>query len=113
MCKVRLRRLREGTPWPETHLPVPVSQIPIAELRRYLIEAGAKHGTRIAYAGMSWSTISCDVCDGRAQGGAKPELTCPRGHRWDQDVNAAINHFSEIEGVGPREGGRRVAVTVG
>jgi hypothetical protein len=77
----------------------------VGELRRYLIEAGAKYGARIAYAGTSWSTVTCHVCGERAQGGAKPELICPRGHPWDQDVNAAINLLSEIEGVGaPKKG---------
>jgi hypothetical protein len=75
----------------------------VAELRRYLIEAASKHGTRLAYARTSWSTVTCHSCGERAQGGGTLELICPRGHRCDQDVNAAINLFSEIEGDGMSE----------
>jgi hypothetical protein len=69
----------------------------IAELRRYITEAATKYGARLFYARSLWRTVTCHICGERAKSGKTLELVCPSGHRWDQDVNAAINLLSELE----------------
>lgn len=63
----------------------------VAELKADIEQATVKYGSQLIKAEAAWSTRTCHICREQAEGGAARELTCPRGHRWDQDVNAAIN----------------------
>jgi hypothetical protein len=63
----------------------------VAELKGYIEQAAVKYGSQLIKQKAAWTTRTCHVCREQAEGGAARELTCPRGHRWDQDVNAAVN----------------------
>jgi hypothetical protein len=63
----------------------------VAELRTYVLEAAAKNGTRVIGIKARWSTTTCSICDQYTPHQPSLKLTCPNGHTWDQDVNAASN----------------------
>ena len=63
----------------------------VADLKGYIEQAAVKYGSQLIKQKAAWTTRTCHVCREQAEGGAARELTCPRGHRWDQDVNAAVN----------------------
>jgi transposase len=63
----------------------------VAELRSYILEAAAKNGARIVGVKTKWSTTTCSICDQYTPHQPRLKLTCPNGHSWDQDVNAASN----------------------
>lgn len=62
-----------------------------SELRLYLAEAARKCGTTIERVNPAYTTVTCHVCGGVTDNTGDLELTCPLGHRWDQDENAARN----------------------
>ena len=68
----------------------------IGELRRMVAFAASKYEARIVAGEESRSTVRCNVCGEIAAGNrSRLFLTCPAGHRWDQDVNAARNLLAE------------------
>jgi hypothetical protein len=71
----------------------------VAELRTYIIEAAVKNGVRIVKTDTKGSTTTCFICGRYTEHQPNLRLTCPSGHTWDQDVNAASNILSGIEGL--------------
>jgi Putative transposase DNA-binding domain len=63
----------------------------VAELRENILEAANKYGSRVVEAEIRWSTSTCHICGAQVIHTPALELTCSRGHLWDQDVNAAYN----------------------
>jgi hypothetical protein len=58
-------------------------------------KAARKHGAEVVEAQAAWSTVTCHRCGEAAEASAALWLTCPNGHQWDQDVNAARNLYSQ------------------
>jgi hypothetical protein len=71
----------------------------VAELRLYILEAAAKNGTQIVETETKWSTATCFICGKYTAHQSDLKLTCPSGHTWDQDINAAANILGGIEGL--------------
>jgi hypothetical protein len=71
----------------------------VAELRKYILEAAVKTGTRIVETETKLSTAICFRCGQYTSHESNLELTCPSGHIWDQDINAAANILGRIEGI--------------
>lgn len=67
-----------------------------ARFRLFLAQACAKTGTELLDCNPAYTTTTCHVCGGQATAGPALVLTCPTGHTWDQDENAARNLFSQI-----------------
>jgi transposase len=70
----------------------------VAELRNHIIEAAVKNGARIVKTDTRGSTTTCFICGRYTEHQPNLRLTCPSGHTWDQDVNAASNILGRIEG---------------
>jgi hypothetical protein len=62
-----------------------------SEFRTFLEQAAKKTGTIIDKRPAAYTTIICHRCGTLTENTGRLELTCPRGHRWDQDENAARN----------------------
>jgi transposase len=71
----------------------------VAELRTYILEAAIKKGTRIIEINTRGSTTTCFICGRYSQHQPNLKLTCPSGHTWDQDVNAASNILNGVGGL--------------
>lgn len=58
-----------------------------------------KAGTLVSWRDPAYTTVDCAVCTARvlANSGALV-LTCPAGHSWDQDENAARNLVARLNG---------------
>jgi hypothetical protein len=69
----------------------------VAELRIYILEAAVKNGTRIIGTETKLSTATCFICGQYTPHESNLKLTCPSGHAWDQDINAASNILGRIE----------------
>lgn len=68
------------------------------ELRRFIAAAASRYQTKIVPIKEPHSTIKCNVCGAIAAGDkSRLFLTCPAGHCWDQDVNAARNLLAEAK----------------
>jgi len=64
----------------------------LGELRTAIRNAARKYGSEIIEAETFNTTRRCFVCSAEYKGDkAELYLTCPNGHRWDQDINAASN----------------------
>lgn len=62
-----------------------------SELRHHIRRAFAKSGARLIDEEAAWSTRRCAECGEMAEPSARLILTCPNGHKFDQDKNAASN----------------------
>jgi hypothetical protein len=71
----------------------------VAELRTHIIEAAVKNGARIVKTETRGSTTTCFICGRYTEHLPNLRLTCPSGHTWDQDVNAASNILRRIDGL--------------
>src|SRR5579871_709818 len=68
----------------------------IGELRQMIKLAASKERARLLSAEESGSTLRCHLCGEVAAGNrSRLFLTCPAGHRWDQNINAAHNLLLE------------------
>jgi|GEM_PF-3846563 len=67
-------------------------------LRAALKYAARQSGTEIVEGQPAGSTITCWWCGEKAVSGQSLELSCPGGHQWDQDKNAARNLLSRMQG---------------
>jgi Putative transposase DNA-binding domain len=63
----------------------------VAELKGDIEQAAIKYGGQLFKQESAWTTRTCHLCGEQVEGSAALELSCPQGHRWDQDVNAAMN----------------------
>jgi hypothetical protein len=77
----------------------------VGELREYLVEATSKHGSQIlkASTGAGWGLVKCHVCSDEVRNSASLELVCSNGHRWDVDLNSALNLLRATDPAGPLE----------
>jgi len=77
----------------------------VGELRAYLIEATAKHGSQIlkASTGAGWGLVKCHICSDEIRNTASLELICSNGHRLDGDLNSALNLLRACDPAGPVE----------
>jgi hypothetical protein len=67
-----------------------------AELHLYVRQAARNSGAVVQEAESAFSTTTCAECGGQATQSGNLFLTCPNGHRWDQDENAARNLLSQV-----------------
>jgi transposase len=67
-----------------------------AELSLYLRQAAMSTGTVVKEAESAFSTTTCAECGAQATQTGNVILTCPTGHSWDQDENAARNLLSQM-----------------
>ena len=81
----------------------------VAELRKYIVEAAAKNSARIVQTHTRGTTTTCFICGRYTEHQPNIKLTCPSGHTWDQDVNAASNVLRAIDGRGLLERSRTKA----
>jgi transposase len=65
--------------------------VALHEFKRILRNAAIKNNTVIIDVKASYTTTQCWVCGRQAEKSASLILTCPEGHAWDQDRNAARN----------------------
>jgi hypothetical protein len=79
----------------------------VGEFRAILKRAAAQTGSEIVDCDPKDTTRICHLCFERAESGPALILTCPRGHEWDQDKNAARNLLSQIGGIFPQSGALR------
>jgi hypothetical protein len=77
----------------------------VGELRAYLVEATAKHGSQIlkASTGAGWGLAKCNKCGDETKTSASLELICSNGHRLDGDLNSALNLLRASDPAGPFE----------
>lgn len=66
-----------------------------AELSLYIRHAAVSTGTVIMEAESAFSTTTCAECGAHATQTGNLILSCPDGHSWDQDQNAARNLLSQ------------------
>lgn len=66
--------------------------VALSEFRAALQQATKNRGTKLIMVDPQGTTRRCTVCGVESES-PREELimSCPNGHRWDQDVNAAIN----------------------
>jgi transposase len=67
-----------------------------AELSLYVRQAARNTGAIVHEAESAFSTTTCAECGAQAVQSGNLILTCPYGHRWDQDENAARNLLSQV-----------------
>jgi hypothetical protein len=84
----------------------------VAELRTYILEAATKNGTRIVETETNGSTATCFICGKYTAHQSDIRLTCPSGHTWDQDINAASNILGVIEGISNKRQHKRKMMVV-
>ncbi len=77
----------------------------VGELRAYLVEATAKHGSQIlkASTGAGWGLVKCHICSDEIRNSASLEIICSNGHRLDGDLNSALNLLRASDPAGPVE----------
>lgn len=64
--------------------------------RDILKRTAEKYGTEIVDGKTEYSTVECYICHADAEASSKLKLTCPNGHLFDQDENAARNLLREV-----------------
>lgn len=64
-----------------------------SEFRLALISAAPSNGCLALKAPCARTTLDCHICHAKEEWDTAPEVmhTCPNGHTWDQDYNAARN----------------------
>jgi transposase len=70
----------------------------VGELRTFLRRAAARTATLVKPGESSETTSTCWQCAALVKPGASLGLTCPNGHQWDQDQNAARNLLAQLDG---------------
>jgi hypothetical protein len=67
-----------------------------AELNLYIRQAAKHNGAIVKEAESAFSTTTCVECGAQTVQSGNLILTCPNGHKWDQDENSARNLLSQI-----------------
>jgi hypothetical protein len=70
----------------------------LGEFRSALKAVAAETGTEIVQRLAVGSTVTCWFCGAKSESNKQLELSCPNGHKWDQDKNAARNLLSQMDG---------------
>jgi hypothetical protein len=71
----------------------------VGELRTSLVRTAAKLSCRVLKVAAENSTIVCHLCGAKSKPSSSLFITCPEGHRWDQDWNAAMNLLSHVDDI--------------
>lgn len=68
----------------------------LGEFRTLVKNAAIRNVAELVGVEGAYSTVACHICGVDSDSdGAKIWLECSNGHRWDQDVNAALNLLSQ------------------
>lgn len=79
-----------------------------ATLLQTIRNAARFRGAEVVNGETAYSTLTCWICGGVLSGqDGSLWLRCPRGHQWDQDVNAARNLLSQSPPLGVQNGDMR------